>query len=256
MAQAMLLLIPREIRDRIYHFTFAGSCLHRCSAQSRWHVKGHVAILLTLYGPVPRPKLNRKDILTIFGLSQHLNNFAKSRLRHIRHVSPSRGSNAFLNKLGLDQFPRLETCEVIGMPVMHVGSHSYMVDGDEQSLFKLIASMKFKSRDPHRTLEEWEIDPKQYNVEFLTRFTIIVSDPFNGSRAAPKRTWINMTTKKFFIKLHPQRKTISEDEKGFRHVLTKRPSRFTELGGSSSHIAPIANGTRAEDDENGTVGQF
>ncbi|KAH8157726.1 hypothetical protein CIB48_g10519 [Xylaria polymorpha] len=196
MAQARLLLIPRELRDLIYRFTFAGPSL-------------------TLYGPVP-------EIITIYELSQYLNDFAKYRLKHIRHVPPSLriySGSALLNKLGLDQFPRLEKWEIVGFPSVYAGSHNEIENGDEQSWLNRVASMQFRDRDPHNTLEEWELVFKQYKVEFLMRFMIYAGDPPNGrSQTFPKRIWVNMTTKKYFIKVQPRPWATSEDEEGFRHL--------------------------------------
>ncbi|KAI0459382.1 hypothetical protein F5B21DRAFT_299642 [Xylaria acuta] len=200
MAQATLLLVPREIRDLIYHFTFAGSRLHFGSGfmnvRCRWHVVGHVELLFAcnrcyeegrsaFWDEVIVHGYERWPSTTIYELSQNLGDFAKSRIRHIRCIRAVRDTEE--NKLGLGQFPRLKTCEIFGWPVIFGAPCSEFGNDDEQSWVDFAASRQFPGADPHRALEEyWKLDVKQYKVEFLMRFTVVRINSYIPYRTNPK----------------------------------------------------------------------
>ncbi|KAI1756739.1 hypothetical protein F4782DRAFT_549214 [Xylaria castorea] len=268
MAQSRLLLMPREIRDMIYRFTFAGSRLHFGSGLMnrfcRWQVVGHVEILFACHMSYEEGRSAFWDEVIVYGyegwprttiyqLSQHLGDFAKSRIRHIRHlraVPNYDGNNTDENKLGLDQFPRLKTCEIFGCPLVYGGPNSELSNDDEQTWIDYGASRQFSGADPHRKLEEyWKLDVKQHKVQFLMGFTIVHISSFMPYTTHAKKIWVNMTTKKYFIKCRSGADIYVEEEEGFRRVFAESPQRQVTPDRPSSDLARTNNEARVEDND-------
>ncbi|TRX93861.1 hypothetical protein FHL15_005243 [Xylaria flabelliformis] len=169
---------------------------------------------------------------TIYELSQNLGEFAKSRIRHLRRLCAGLDCNRNDTteiKTGLDQFPRLKTCEFFGSPFVYGGPLSELSKSDdEQTWINFATSRQFSDGNPHKTLkDDWKIDVKQYNIVFLMRFTVIYINAFMPYMTQAKRIWVNMTTKKYFIKRPSGVSIHMDDEEGFRCVLAESPQRRT-----------------------------
>lgn len=168
MAQATLLHLPRELRDIIYHFTFAGSRLHfvpaYCDKPSRWGVTGDVGILSTCTRCYEEGRLVFWDEVIVYGsdgwpgtslsrLSECLSDFAKSRIQHVRSVVGDCISNPSDIRLGLSKFPRLKTCAFNGQFLVSSGTYSNFSNGDQKGWCEFAVSRQFPDSDPRRVLE-------------------------------------------------------------------------------------------------------
>ncbi|KAI0104773.1 hypothetical protein GGR51DRAFT_560771 [Nemania sp. FL0031] len=233
MEKRTLLTLPREIRDSIYHFIFAGSRLHfrpGFSTRPGWfRVAGDVDILFTCKMCYEEGRIAFWDEVhvygwegwpqtTIYDLSIRLSDLARSRIRHIRNLRGDNNHRPDETRLGLARFPRLRTCEFHGSPIVVGVTESILLSGDDETLIDFAVSRQFANKDPHRLLARWNIDPKAYKVQFLMRFTLF-NLPTPHAAQFTKSMWVNMTTQKYFTRDCHGIEPYEEREKCFRRVL-------------------------------------
>ncbi|KAI1162404.1 hypothetical protein F5B18DRAFT_652701 [Nemania serpens] len=200
MAQAKLRLLPRELRDQIYHLVFAGSRL-----------SVHDEVLVYAGDTWAR--------ITVPQLGECLGDLEKSRIRHIRAVHGD-----FESRISIAQFPRLETCEFFGLPLMASGfwKNSTFDDADDEAWIDFAAWGQFLWSDPQEILKLWcETDAQASTVQFLMTFPIYSINARKSSRWFPRRVYVNMRTKKYSIRDSTNYdETVTEREEGLRRVMS------------------------------------
>ncbi|KAI1187114.1 hypothetical protein F5B17DRAFT_334538 [Nemania serpens] len=234
MAQATLLLLPREIRDQIYHLVFAGSRLHvyvwGINGPHQFYAIGAVEILITCRTCYDEGRTAFWDEVLVYGgdqwaritvpqLSSYLDDLARSRIRHIRAV---RGDPS--SKISVAQFPRLETCEFFGRPLLANGFWYDVAfdDADDETWIEFATFGQFRRSKPQSLLGSWcETDAQTPKVKFLMTFPIYSVNCQKSNPLFPRRVYVNMTTGKYFIRDGTSsEETITEREEGLKRVLT------------------------------------
>lgn len=122
--------------------------------------------------------------VTIPELSGCLDELAKSRIRHIRAV---RGES--WSELRLAQFPRLETCEFLGRPLIAGDALESisLADADDQTWIEYAACNQFKYLDPQLPPTfRCETDAQTSKVKILMTFPIYIINYGDNNRPFPR----------------------------------------------------------------------